>query len=93
MFALLPLLGKDVDQLSVEDIAAISKTLNINIPITEELRTAGIALLKGENIHKVADLIKSPDSIQKLLSMFAPKIAEPAKVVVRCPHCELFFIN
>lgn len=95
MFTLLPLLGKSVADLTLADLQKVVSVLKLNIDVTDELRSAGLALLKGENIDKVADLIQSPESVQKLLSVFTQKppeaLAEPVRQVIRCPHCELFF--
>lgn len=90
----MPLLSKSVDDLTIDDLAKVRDVLKLDVAVTPELRDAGIALLKGENIHSVADMIKSPDSVQKLMSLFAPPVREePVKHVVRCPHCTLFFMN
>jgi hypothetical protein len=95
MFSLLPLLGKKVEDLSLDDLSKVAKVMKLDIDVTDELRDAGLALLKGENIEKVADLIQSPDSVQKLLAVFQTKksvaLSAPGKQVLRCPHCELFF--
>lgn len=73
----------------------IKDVMKLDIQLNEELRVAGLALLKGEDINVVSDLIQSPESIQKLLSVFAPpqEVQVNNKLVVRCPHCEQFFIK
>lgn len=92
MFSLVPLLGKSVADLTIDDLRKVAKTLNLNVELNDELRTAGLSLLKGEGIDKVADLIQKPESVQKLLAVFQPKVPdEPVKTVLRCPHCHLFF--
>lgn len=94
MFTLLPLLGKKIEDLSLDDLNKIKKVLKLDITLTPELRDAGIEMLRSENIDTAADLIKTPESIQKLLSIFQPAKVESeddSTMVVRCPHCHQFF--
>lgn len=94
MFRLIPLLSKNVSDLTIDDLNSVRDAMKLDVVVTPELRDAGIALLQGKNINSVADMIKSPDSIQQLMSLFVPPPSvEPLKQVVRCPHCELFFTN
>lgn len=94
MLKLLPLLSKKLEDLTLDDLTLVRDFLKIDVPVTDELKNAGIALLKGNDIHSVADMIKSPDSIQQLMSIFVkPPAPEPMRFVVRCPHCEAYFIN
>lgn len=93
MLQLLPLLGKRIEDLSLDDLTKVRDALNLKVDVTPELRDAGIALLKGENIDDVSDMIKSPEAVQKLMSLFARPIAvTPQAQVIRCPHCEMFFL-
>jgi len=95
MFTLLPLLGKRLEDLTPDDLDKVKKAFKINVDLTDELREAGLALLRDDSIDKVADLIQKPESIQKLLSFFKaqePKTAHAA-AVLRCPHCSLYFIE
>lgn len=93
MFALLPLLGKKLDDLTLDDFALIKKTLKVDVEMTDELRSAGIAMLKGEGVNSAADLIQKPESIQKILAFFTGRKpqTEPEKTVIMCPHCRKFF--
>lgn len=94
MLALLPLLSKRIDDLTLVDLGKIRDQFNLDVEVTEEMRAAGIAILKGEGIDKVADAIQSPEAIQSLLSMFSKKQKEqPRGSVVACPHCNLFFVH
>lgn len=92
MLSLFPLLGKRLDELSTSDLTKIAGKLNVKVVLTDELRAAGIALLKGQDIHTVSELVQKPESIQQLLGMFAPPVAktEDMAQVKRCPHCGLF---
>lgn len=94
MIALLPLLGKKAADLTLEDCQLVATTFKIDVHVTPELREAGLAILKGANIDKVADMIQNPESVQQLLSIFQkPVPVEPVKQVIRCPHCTLFFLD
>lgn len=93
MITLLPLLGKRIEDLTLIDLERVKKALKIDVQLTEELRAAGIAMLKGDGINTAADMIQSPESVQKLLSFFQkPPAVVDDKPVIRCPHCNLFFI-
>jgi len=96
MITLLPLLGKRLEDLTSDDLVKVKKVFNINVDLTDELRDAGFALLKGDSIDKVSDLIQKPESVQKLLGFFKKRelVADvPPVAVVRCPHCEMFFLE
>jgi len=95
MLSLFPLLGKRLEDLTAGDLTKIKSVLKIDVELTDELKEAGIALLRGDSIDTVSDLIQKPESIQKLLSFVQQQ--KPPEVhphqVIRCPHCELFFIS
>lgn len=92
MLALLPLLGKKIEDLTLLDLEKVKTALKIDVELTEEMRAAGVAMLKGEGINTAADMIQTPESIQKLLAIFQkPKPPVDDKPVIRCPHCNLFF--
>lgn len=94
MLTLLPLLGKKISDLTLEDITRVRDFMKLDVVVTPELRDAGIALLQGMDIDSVADMIQSPESVQQLMSLFVkPKPIEPLKQVIRCPHCDLFFVQ
>lgn len=94
MFTLIPLFGKKIEDLTLEDLSKVKSVLKLDIELTEDLRKAGIALLKGSGINTAAELIQSPDSIQQLLSFFQQQkqhVDVNDNVVIRCPHCQNFF--
>lgn len=64
---LLDLREKRLEDLSLGDLSKIAIVAGVKINITEELKDAGLALLRGENIDTVADMIKSPDSIRQVV--------------------------
>lgn len=68
--ALLSLMNKRLEELTEEDLSLVATTIGVEIAITDELKTAAIALLRGEGIDKAGDLIKSPESIAQLVSLF-----------------------
>lgn len=55
---------RTLQSLTREELEGLARTFGISVPITEELRTAGLALLKGESLDTVSDMIQSPESIQ-----------------------------
>lgn len=64
---LMYLAGYRLEDLQMSDFRKIAEVLNIKVDITDELKEAGLAMLRGENIHTVADMIKSPQSLQQLV--------------------------
>lgn len=64
---LLKYAGARFEDLTLDDMKQVAKTLGIQVNVTDELKEAGVALMRGENIHSVADMIKSPESIQQLM--------------------------
>lgn len=68
MVKLLPLSTKKLDELTLNDLKLVGTTLGIQVEITPELKEAAYKILAGENIHSVADLIQSPESIQQLIT-------------------------
>lgn len=91
---LAPLFGKKLSDLSLGDLQVAADTFDVNVPVTEELKTAALALLQGQNIDSVAELVQSPESVQQLISFFKrganPSI--PSERLVRCSHCGEFFL-
>jgi len=70
MFTLLPLLSKRLEELTPDDFSKIASVMKIDVELTDELKDAGFALLRGDSIDTVADLIQKPESIKKLLIFF-----------------------
>lgn len=91
--ALMQYADRKLADLTVDDLRSIADVLGIaDIDVTPELREAGLALLKGQNVDSVADMIQSPESIHQLVSVFQKKTEAP-QPLVKCPHCrELFFL-
>lgn len=93
---LAPLFGKKLIDLSLEDLQVAADTLNVRVSVTDEIKAAALALLQGQNIDSVADLVQSPESVQQLISFFkrGENPSTPAERLVRCAHCgEFFLIN
>nr|UQT02514.1 P12 [Red mite associated cystovirus] len=61
-------MGKRLEDLVVTEIVDVLSAFNVKIDVTDELMEAGLALLRGQNINTVADMVKSPDSIVQLMS-------------------------
>jgi len=71
----------------------VKSALNIDVDLTDELHQAALALLQGESIDTVSDLIKSPESIQKLLALLKRQEAvPPTRRIVKCNHCDNFML-
>ena len=75
--------GRTLDSLSAEEIGGIAKAFGLRVPITDELKAAGMALLAGKDLNTVNDMIQSPESVMQLVSllkngagMSEPTIAE-----------------
>lgn len=63
------LLDKRITDLTTDDIDGVLGALGVQVNITEELRSAGLALLQGHDINSVADMIQSPESVQQLVAL------------------------
>lgn len=94
LLKLAPLLSKSPDELTDGDLATLSAQFAPGIQLTDELKQAALALLKDSNIHKVSDLIQSPESIKQLVNLVKPSqnVESNDERVIRCPHCQLFSI-
>jgi len=101
MMKLVGLLSKKTSELTVEDLQVIKTSLKIDtLNLTEELKDAAVSLLAGRDIHNVADLIQSPDSVKMVTDLFQGKtsIVKGDEVmgenafVHQCRHCQNFEI-
>lgn len=81
MMMLVPLMDKRLEDLDVNTVQGLLKAIGSDVVVNDELLSAGLALLAGENIHSVADMIKSPESIQMLVNTFARGIGVGSKPV------------
>lgn len=93
---LAPLFGKKLTDLSLDDLQVAADAFDVKVAVTEELKTAALALLQGQKIDSVADLVQSPESVQQLISFFkrGENPSNPVERLVRCSHCgEFFLIN
>lgn len=65
----------ELRQLSIPEISSIANKLlpGATLNVTEELKSAALALLEDQSIHKVADLVKSPESVKQLIGMLTGK--------------------
>lgn len=77
---LLNLKDKRLEDITEEELGQVAGILGIRVDINEELKKAGMALLKGDKIDTVADMIKSPESIQKIMLFLQGKSAETAAI-------------
>lgn len=68
MLKFAPLMGKRLEDLVVSEIVDVLSAFKVNVNVTDELMEAGLALLRGQDINTVADMVKSPDSIVQLLA-------------------------
>lgn len=92
---MLGLLTKRLEDLTDDEILGAVRVAGIDINgLDPSLRAAGLALLKGQDIHKVSDLIQSPVAIAQLKSLFdRQKPVQEDGYVLKCPHCQNFFIE
>lgn len=78
-----PLLNRQVESLSNEEVADIAESFGIQVELTDELRAAGLALLRGQDISTVSDMIKKPESVQQLVGFLkggVPGLAAPSEI-------------
>jgi len=93
MLALLPLLGKKLTDLSVDDLNLVSKELGINVQVTEQMRVGALLLAKDGDLDSVADLIKSPEQIKSFVNFFKNQaVVNETHKLVSCPHCQNFHL-
>lgn len=62
-----PLLNRKLDSLSTDEVREIGQAIGLKVTVTEELKDAALALLKGKSLDTVADMIQHPESIQQLV--------------------------
>lgn len=67
MAAVMPLLDKRLEDLSVADAARVIRIFDENADVEEEILAAGVALLAGEDIHTVADMIQTPQALATIV--------------------------
>lgn len=65
--ALAGLKNRRLESLSLDDLRNVSDALGFKVSVTDELKSAALALLKGKSMDTVADLIQQPESIQQLV--------------------------
>lgn len=65
---LMYLAGRRLDELTMLDFRRVADTFGIKVDLTEELKLAGLALMQGQNINTVADMIQSPQSVAQLMN-------------------------
>lgn len=58
------------EDLTVQLVGEIASSLGHEIDPTDELLQAAVTLLRGDSIHKAADLIQKPETMAKLVSLF-----------------------
>jgi hypothetical protein len=83
---------KKANQLTKEDIQAIGGAFNMAIPFTDEIQTAFISWLKGNDIDSVCDLIQNPESVLQIVQFFKGgyNTLLPQRSVIETP--DLFII-
>lgn len=67
MLKLAPLAAKKLTDLTLEDISGVVSMFGIEVSVTEELQAAALGLLQGKDIHTVADMIQSPESVTMMV--------------------------
>lgn len=67
----LPLLNMRLEDLTVTTVKDVLAASGKHVEINDELLAAGVALLAGENIHTVSDMIQSPEALQQLVQFFS----------------------
>lgn len=73
---LLSLKDKRLKDLTLDDLRGVADVMGVELAITDELKEAGLALLQGKDIHTVADMIQSPESIAQLLQFLQGRSQE-----------------
>lgn len=58
-----------LESLTPEEISGIAKMFGVNVEVTDELKAAGMALLAGEDLDTVGDMIQSPESVAQLVQL------------------------
>lgn len=63
---------KLITELTLSDLTSVRDAVipGASIPISDELKDAALHMLRGDDIHKVADMIQSPESISQLMTLF-----------------------
>lgn len=80
---LMPLASKTLDELTVSDLSSVADAFGVKVNVTQELKEAGLALLKGKDIHSVADMIQSPESVLMIVDFLNRAISnEPDDVLI-----------
>lgn len=64
---LAPLMSRRLESLTLDELRDIGDTLGLKVRVTEELKTAALALLQGKSLDTVADMIQQPESVQQLV--------------------------
>lgn len=58
-----------LESLSVAELKEITTMVGLDkLKVTDELKTAGLALLQGKSLDTVSDLINSPESVAQLVT-------------------------
>lgn len=81
LMPLFGLAGRRLDDLTLADLRQVAGALGIQADVTDELKEAGLALLKGNDIHSVADMIKSPESISQLVNFLSTRGIEGGRAM------------
>lgn len=79
MISLLPLMAKKLEELTLDDLSLVADALGMAVEITPDLKAAAVALMAGQDIHSVADLVKSPESIEQLIKFIHGGISSLTK--------------
>lgn len=95
ILSLFSLKGKQLEDLSIADLTNIATMFGYDIQrLTPELRQAALLAPRGENIHSVADVIQSPESVKLALDILRGKADiklnkgdEAPGFVHQCVHC------
>lgn len=89
---MLPLMNRKLSSLTVPELAGVRDALGLKFTVNEEIRDAAMALLQGQPLDTVADLIKSPEAVAELVAFLeggAKALAAKPKSAAEWPQPSL----
>lgn len=79
--SLLSMGNRTLESLTATEIGGIAKAFGLDVPITDELKAAGMALLAGKDLDTVNDMIRSPESIMQLVALLKGGAGTPEPTI------------
>lgn len=87
LLSMLPLMPRKLSSLTVTELAGIRDAMGFDFKVNVEIRDAAMAMLQGQSLDTVADLVKSPEAVAELVTFlqggFKAVAAKPKLAVVR----------